>query len=130
MFPQQRRLGQATTDPDNTTQADTERRVLAILTLTSSNLAAGQQDAARHTIFPLFMAGFATLQPDAKIKALEIIAAMEGTGIGKNTGRTRGLLKAVFEEQRRAYERGGSVGEVEWLDVARGRGLGIVNCGL
>lgn len=130
MFPQQRRLGSSTTDPENTTQADTERRVLAILALTSSNLASGDHDTARHSVFPLFMAGFATLQPDAKIKVLEIIAAMEGTGIGKNTSRTRGLLKAVFEEQRVAYERGGSVGEVDWLEVARVRKLGVVNCGL
>lgn len=122
MFPAQRRIAST---PD--LQPDTERRVLSILSLVSTIL---DHASARHVIFPLFVAGIGTLSPDAKIKTLELLAALEGSGIGRNTARTRGLLKVVFEEQRRAYEGGGSAGEVEWLGVARERGLGVVNCGL
>lgn len=112
-----------------TDQADTERRAAVILAVASSTLEAGNL-AARHVVFPLFIAGCATLQADAKIKVLELIAAFETSGIGKNTARTRGLLKAVYEEQRKAYEEGGSMADVEWLAVARERGLTVVNCGL
>ena len=128
MFPTQRRLP-ASHNPD--TQADTERRVLSVLAVASATLEA-RNLAARHVIFPLFIAGVATLQADAKVKALELIAAFETSGIGKNTSRTRGLLKAVFEEQRRAFETGtsGAMGHVDWIAVARERGLVVVNCGL
>lgn len=133
MFPAQRRMAPITNVNNNIhnndTQADTERCVLAIIAVASATLEAGNL-AARHVVFPLFIAGCATIQADAKVKALELVAAFETSGIGKNTARTRGLLKVVYEEQRKAYDAGGSMGDVEWLAVARERGLTVVNCGL
>lgn len=126
MFPTQRHAAHPAADSSHT---DVERRVMCILAVASSTLEAGNL-AARHVVFPLFMAGFATLQADAKVKVLELIAAFETSGIGTNTARTRRLLKAVYEEQRMAYDAGGSMGDVDWLAVARERKLTVVNCGL
>ena len=125
MFPQQRRYSGTSQD----VHSDTERRVLSIIALASEAVEAGHLDR-RHLVFPLFIAGYATLQPDAKVKALDLISAFESTGIGQNTARTRRLLKVVYEEQRRAYDAGGRMEDVDWLTVARDRGLTVVNCGL
>lgn len=127
MFPAQHRTQNPIPAPDS--QADTERRAMSILAVASSILET-QNLAARHVVFPLFIAGVAALQPDAKVEALELIAAFETTGVGKNTARTRQLLKAVYEEQRRAFDAGASMGDVDWLAVARERSLTIINCGL
>lgn len=126
MFPGQRRIPVANLQE---VQADTERRVQAIIDLATAQLEAGQLDR-RHVLFPLFMAGFATIRPDAKIQALDIFKAFEGSGIGQNTYRTRRLLSAVYEEQRLMAEAGGRMEDVEWLSVAKERSLTIVNCGL
>lgn len=109
--------------------ADTERRILSIISVATAQLQQGRLDR-RHVIFPLFMAGFATTQPDVKIRVLELIKTYEGSGIGQNTYRTRQLLTAVYEEQRRRANEGGSMEGVDWLFVARERSLTVVNCGL
>lgn len=133
--------------------ADVENRCSMIIGLVAAILASdattNHQDAhdhKRHVVFPVFLAGVATAQPDLKIQAIDLIRSMEGTvhpstsgpagfggmatsmggGIGQNTHRTRQLLVAVCEEQRRV----GRMESVEWLDVARERGLTTVNCGL
>ena len=82
------------------------------------------------SIFPLFLAGVASTQPDAKIQAIDIMKAIVSGGIGQNTFRTRQLLAAVCEEQRRVVNSGGRMEHVDWLEVARERGLSVVNCGL
>ncbi|KAK3715258.1 hypothetical protein LTR37_007225 [Vermiconidia calcicola] len=109
--------------------ADTERRTLSIMRLVSTYLASRHFDR-RHVVFPLFMAGFATTQPDVKIQALDVIKAFESTGIGQNTYVTRRLLTAVCEEQRRFAEAGGKMEDVDWFEVARDRSLTVINCGL
>lgn len=76
------------------------------------------------------MAGFATTQPDAKIQALDIIKAFEGTGVGQNTYTMRRLLSAVYEDQRRMANAGRRMEDVDWLAVAKERSLTLVNCGL
>ena len=127
MFPGQRRANN--TSSTDTSSTDSERRVLSILAVASATLESGNL-AARHVVFPLFIAGCATLSADAKVKALELVQAFEAGAIGRNTARTRGLLKAIYEEQRRASMDGGRAEDVEWLAVARERGLMLVNCGL
>lgn len=126
MFPGQRRIPVANQQDIN---ADTERRVASIISIAASQLERRQLDR-RHIIFPLFMAGFVTTHPDAKIQALDIIKAYEGTGIGQNTYRTRRLLTAVYEEQRRMAEAGRRIEDVDWPAVAKERSLTVVNCGL
>ena len=128
MFPHQRRMALPNTNATDI-QADTERRVLSIIAVASAILEA-RNLAARHVVFPLLIAGVATSQADAKVRAVELITAFETSGIGKNTNRTRQLLKAVYEEQRKAYESGRNSGDVDWLAVAKERNLTVVNCGL
>ena len=126
MFPAQRRIPVAN---QQELHADTERRAASIIHTAIIQLGAGLLER-RHVIFPLFVAGFASTQPDVKIQSLDIIKAYEGTGIGQNTYRTRQLLSAVYEEQRRVAGRGGRMEDVDWLSVANGRSLTVVNCGL
>lgn len=109
--------------------ADTEQRVLSIISVATSQLEQGQLDR-RHVVFPLFMAGFATTQPDVKIQALDIMKTYEGSGIGQNTYRTRQLLAAIYEEQRRRADEGGRMEDVDWLTIARERSLTALNYGL
>lgn len=85
----------------------------------------------RHVGFPLFMAGVATTQPDTKIQAMNLMTAFQREGgIGQNTYRTRQLLIAVCEEQRAMVGAGGRMEQVDWLALAKERGLSVVNCGL
>lgn len=84
----------------------------------------------REVVFPIFMAGVATTNPNAKGKAIELLKGYEGNGIGQNTSVVRRLLVAVCEEQNRRVAAGRRMEEVEWLRVGRERGLSVVNCGL
>ncbi|KAK3647070.1 hypothetical protein LTR56_008238 [Elasticomyces elasticus] len=103
--------------------ADSERRCMGILALASGYLEGEIVMEHRHAIFPIFMAGVVTMQSDVKIQAINIVRSMERGAIGQNTSRTRQLLVAVCEEQS-----SGRI--VDWLTVARERGLSVVNCGL
>ena len=109
--------------------ADTGNRVSHILTLTMSIFANGELDR-REVVFPIFMAGFATNNPNAKAKTIDLLKSYEGHGIGQNTSVVRRLLVAVCDEQNRRVAAGRRMEEVEWLRVGRERGLSVVNCGL
>jgi hypothetical protein len=109
--------------------ADTGTRVSHILTLTIHILSNNELDR-REVVFPIFIAGYATTNPNAKAKAIELLKSYEGHGIGQNTSVVRRLLVAVCDEQNRRVAAGRRVEEVEWLRVGRERGLGVVNCGL
>ncbi|KAJ8604672.1 hypothetical protein MRB53_041704 [Persea americana] len=111
------------------TTADNERRISAILELASSLIAAKQYER-RLIIFPIFIAGTATRQSDNKIRSLELIRAFERSGIGQNTRTVRRLLNLVFEEQSEAVRLGNLAESVEWMEVSKSRGLHISNCGL
>ncbi|KAI5358545.1 Putative zn(2)-C6 fungal-type DNA-binding domain, fungal transcription factor [Septoria linicola] len=110
-------------------QADTERRVLAILGIAGQQVEQGAVDQ-RNTVFAIFIAGVASTKGESKARAVDLIRAFEGHGIGQNTYRTRQLLVAVCEEQRLAASSGRRMQDVEWLTIARDRGLGVANCGL
>ena len=126
MFPGQRII---TVANQHETLTDTEHRISSIIALATAQLEAGHLDR-RKIVFPVFMAGVATTQSDIKVQALSIIKALETTGIGQNTYRTRQLLTAVYEEQAQTEKVGGRMEDVDWLIVARERSLTVVNCGL
>ncbi|KAF2206431.1 hypothetical protein CERZMDRAFT_89316 [Cercospora zeae-maydis SCOH1-5] len=109
--------------------SDTERRIVAILALASQQIDHRQVER-RNTVFAVFIAGVASHLNVSKVRAIEIVREYEGFGIGQNTTRTRQLLVEVREEQRRVVAAGGRIEDVEWLAVARERGLGVANCGL
>jgi hypothetical protein len=81
-------------------------------------------------IFPIFLAGVASEDTETKQKAIATIRIMEGTGISKNATRSRELLVAVCEEQRDRVARGGRAEEVDWISLAKSKGMGVVNFGL
>lgn len=109
---------------------DTERRCISILNMARSHLENGEFER-RHVIFSLLLAGFATTQPNAKVQAIDMMRAFETTGgIGRNTARARQLLSAVCDEQQKRIDEGGRLEQVDWLVLARERGLSVVNCGL
>lgn len=118
MYPGQRRVSGANSS------ADTEARVDAILAVATGVVGAGHADR-RSVVFPVFIAGVATAQPDAKGQAIDLVKALEGGGIGQNTTVVRKLLVAVCEEQRRT-----ATGDVDWLGLAADKGLSVINCGL
>ncbi|KAF7188344.1 C6 finger domain transcription factor nosA [Pseudocercospora fuligena] len=126
MFRGQRQIPIASQYDINT---DTDNRAQAILHVASQQIE-NRKVASRQSVFPIFMAGFAAKNPDVKLHAIELIKAFEGYGIGSNTYRTRQLLVAVCEEQRRLASIGGRMEDVEWLVIAKERGLSVVNCGL
>lgn len=109
--------------------ADTNTRVSHILTLTVSIMATGDFDR-REVVFPVFMAGVATTNPNAKAKAIELLKSYESHGIGQNTSVVRRLLVGVCEEQNRRVSGGRRMEEVDWIRFGRERGMSVVNCGL
>lgn len=126
MYPGQRLL---TALEVQQSQLGIEQHVSSILTM-ASRLIQIERFELRSIVFPLFIAGFATNKPDVKARAAELIRFMEPHGISQNTKRTRQLLVAVSEEQRRRAQAGRRAEEVDWMAVARERGLMVVNCGL
>lgn len=111
-------------------QTTNEIHVSNILEVASRIVDEGEMFDARFVVFPLFMAGCATLKPEAKRMAVELIRRLEPHGIAHNTRRTRQLLVAVCEEQSKRAREGRRAEEVEWLALARERGLNVVNCGI
>jgi hypothetical protein len=104
-----------------------ELRATKILTLAASQAI---NPVHRNVVFPIFIAGVATSIESNKSAAIELIGRLEDSGIGRNTNRTKRLLVAVCEEQRRLVAVGGSQEEVDWLEIARANKLDVVNCGL
>ena len=81
-------------------------------------------------VFPLFMAGFASVDSADKMQASELIGALEQQSIGRNTSTIRQLLHDVYETQNMMMMSTGSQAEVDWVQIMIGRGLQVVNFGL
>ncbi|KAK4996284.1 hypothetical protein LTR66_004082 [Elasticomyces elasticus] len=117
--------------PAASTPTQLQTHTTAILTLAQTLLSTAHPPPPRRfLVFPLFLAGIATADPDAKLLAAALIRQLEASGIGGNAARTRELLLAVYEAQRRCAERGGGGEEVDWMEVARGRGVALVDFGM
>ncbi|KAK4500039.1 hypothetical protein PRZ48_008225 [Zasmidium cellare] len=86
LFPTQRTLPSYA---QNSLSTDSEARVRSILALTAT-----QPPSNRKSVFPLFIAGVVSLEPESKRRALELVRGFEGSGIGQNTYRTGRLLEA------------------------------------
>lgn len=124
MYPGQSRMPTAN---QQSILVDTEARVAAIFEIAVRHAAVPLH---RHAVFPIFMAGMATGSGPNKSFAIDLIARFEDTGIGKNTARTKQLLVEVVNEQSRVASAGGKMEDVDWLHLARVKGLNVVNCGL
>jgi len=108
-----------------------EIRLHSLKILSIVDAAVALQNYDQHQlVFPVFMVGFASSDAETKSRALALLRVMEGTGISRNATRSRELLSMVFEEQRVRVLNGGRAEEVDWIDVAKAKGMGVVNFGL
>jgi hypothetical protein len=108
-----------------------ETRLHSLKILSIADAAVALQNYDQHQlVFPVFIAGFASSDSETKARALALLRVMEGTGISRNATRSRELLSTVFEEQRIKVLSGGRAEEVDWIDVAKAKGMGVVNFGL
>ena len=85
-----------------------------------------QQYEHDFVLFPLFMAGFATLSAVEKIQAHDLMRAMERESIGINKRATRKLLEAVYERQNERQVTVGHYVDVDWIHVMRESRLQVV----
>ncbi|KAL1302235.1 hypothetical protein AAFC00_002660 [Neodothiora populina] len=108
---------------------DVSRRCTTIIAMTTSVVEAQDYDQ-HHIVFPIFMAGFATEKAEVKVHAINLLNAMEGTGISRNVTRSRELLVSVCEEQEMCAMAGAQAEEVDWITLAKSKGIAIVNFGL
>ncbi|KAL2427098.1 hypothetical protein ABEF95_008430 [Exophiala dermatitidis] len=110
---------------------DTEIAVASnqILDMTRKALAEDRSDC-RYLVFPVFMAGYASLGGAQRMVALDLIRTMEKTSIGRNTTITRRALAAVYEKQNERFMNTGQSLDVDWMEVMAERDLRIVNFGV
>ncbi len=76
-------------------------------------------------IFPLFMAGFSTIDLREKEEVLDIMRKIENHGYGGSMQSVIKLLEIVFEHQAMAILRTGTANSVEWVEEMEIRGLMI-----
>jgi hypothetical protein len=76
----------------------------------------------RFIVFPLFLAGFATVDVGEKDLALSMIRAVEQHSYGGCTQSVRRLLETVYEKQRAALLRTGDSTSVDWVEEMELRG--------
>lgn len=110
---------------------DTEIAVASnqILDMTKKALAEDRSDC-RYLVFPVFMAGYASLDGNQRMVALDLIRSMEKTSIGRNTAMTRKALAAVYEKQNERFMNTGQSLDVDWIEVMVERDLRVVNFGV
>ncbi|EXJ79209.1 hypothetical protein A1O3_08710 [Capronia epimyces CBS 606.96] len=110
---------------------DTEIAVASnqILDLTRKALAEDRADC-RYLVFPVFMAGFCSLDGAQRMVALDLIRSMERISIGRNTVMTRKALAAVYEKQNERFMNTGQSLDVDWMEVMGERDLRVVNFGV
>ena len=106
-----------------------EEYIAEILRIAGGIVAAGQLEL-RFIIFPLFMAGVASVSGSDKRRALDLIKSMERESIGTNTSTTRRVLQLVYGKQTQRFMHTGHSLDVNWVEVMVEQGLQVVNFGL
>lgn len=119
--------GQLPTTPN--VQAQIESHCRNILVMAQASIDTPHVDCYT-TVFPIFIAGFATTSPDMKIRAVQLIHILERMSAWGNASRSREVLVAVCEEQSRRASSGVPLPDVDWIALSKERGLELVNFGL
>ena len=78
-------------------------------------------------VFPLFMAGVATLNPSDQQLAVKLLNVFEHNSIGKAMIATRQILEIVYQKQREAIMHGAHPLMVDWVNTVADRGLQMVD---
>lgn len=81
-------------------------------------------------VFPLFMAGFATRDPQEKNLCLGLIRAVERLSYGRTTESVRELLEKIYEKQRAAILASGDASSVDWIEEMDLSGQRLIIYGL
>ena len=97
---------------------------------TASKAVANRDIHNHHMVTAIFLAGCVTTVPQEKLLATELLQAMEGTGISRSVSRSLELLRHVQSEQLERQLTGRLAEEVDWIEVARERGIKSINFGL
>ena len=104
--------------------------VTEILETAERVVAAGWLDL-RSMIFPLFMAGVASMNENEKMVVLDLISRMETRSIGGNTTATKHALQIVYERQTKQFMHTGHYPwDVDWREVMVEHGVQVVSFGL
>lgn len=89
------------------------------------------KDPARHhLVYAIFIAGFATVERHEKDLARRLLGDIENVGICWNVVQTRKLLEMVVLEQFARTQMGLPSEEVDWIILAKDRGIEFINPGL
>ena len=84
----------------------------------------------RFIVFPLFMAGFATNDPNEKDLALNMIKIIERHSFGGSTEGVRRLLETVYDKQHTAISRAGTASSVDLIEEMESSGQRLIVYGL
>lgn len=100
-----------------------------IIQVAASLISAGRTEC-RFLVFPLFMAGYVSLDGAQKMKAMDLIQEMEADSLGRNTMAARRALGIVYEKQNEHFMSHGHSLDVDWMNIMIEQGLTVVNFGL
>jgi hypothetical protein len=100
-----------------------------VLQLSSSAIESKRLEL-RFIAFPLFVAGFASSNPNEKKLALELMQSLEQQSIGRNIKTILELLAAVYDRQKASLMSIGHALGVDWVDIMGERGFAVVDFGM
>ena len=116
---------------DTSADFDTEIAIASSQILQTAQKAfSNGQLHCRFLAFPIFMAGYASVDGTQKMKALHLIGMMEQESVGRNTMAAKRGLSLVYDEQTEQFMNTGHSLGVDWMDVLREQGVMVVNFGL
>lgn len=90
------------------------------------NIISKERFELRVIVFPLFMAGYSTMDPAEKSAALDLMRKQEQHSYGGSTAGVRKLLETVCEKQATARD----FKNIDWIEEMRMSGQRLVMCGL
>ncbi|KAI9849047.1 MAG: hypothetical protein M1838_000301 [Thelocarpon superellum] len=84
----------------------------------------------RFILLPIFLAGFASVEPAQKREALDAIRAFERVSLTPSALTILQLLELVYIQQEQSIMELGDAAHVDWVEVMVENGLIVVNFGL
>ncbi len=84
----------------------------------------------RFVVFPIFIAGFSTIDPNEKETAMNLMVELEKHGYGGSIKGARKLLQTIYQKQRAAVVQIGDDNSVDWIDEVELSGQRLIMYGL
>ena len=108
---------------------DSSQAVRAILNIASRKVEEEEVEL-RSLVFPLLLAGVFAESASEKMRAQNLMQALESESIGHNTRATQELLETVCDRQNRRFMDVGHSLDVDCIEVMRSMGQRTVHLGL